>query len=107
MKITIQSVHFKVDKVFEEFAEEKFSKLDKFFFDEPNVHLIIKKERYNYIVEAEVKSKTGSLFIKENSDDLSMCVTKIVDKLKNKASKLHDKKIDISHKSEQKNLIQL
>ncbi len=104
MILTIQYVHVEVDKVFEEFANEKFAKLEKFFFDEPRIHLIIKKERFNFIVEAEIKSKTGSIFIKETENDLSACIVKIVDKLKNKVSKLHEKKIDISHKGEQKDL---
>ncbi|MCL5674337.1 MAG: ribosome-associated translation inhibitor RaiA [Candidatus Omnitrophica bacterium] len=104
MILTIQSVHVKVDKAFEDFANEKFAKLEKFFFGEPTIHLIIKKERFTFIVESEVKSKTDSIFIKETSEDLSTCVTRIVEKLKNKVSKLHEKKIDIAHKSELKNL---
>lgn len=99
MILNIQSVHVKIDKDFEDFVNEKFSKLEKFFFDEPTIHLIIKKERFHFIVETEVKSKTGSIFLKETSEDLSTCVTSIVDKLKNKVSKLHEKKIDIAHKS--------
>ena len=94
MKFRIQLVHTQVDANFEVFLEQKFSRLEKFFFDEPQVTVIIKKERFAFTIEAKIQSKGTPVFAKETANDLNSGVEALVNKLKNSLSKLHDRKVD-------------
>ncbi|MFA5645174.1 MAG: HPF/RaiA family ribosome-associated protein [Candidatus Ratteibacteria bacterium] len=98
MKFQLQTIRVKVDRNFEEFAEKKFARCEKFFFNEPSITLTVKMEGDLYVVVANAKSKNGTIFVKEEGNDLNESVERLVKKLKNQAIKTHDKKVDMSHK---------
>jgi putative sigma-54 modulation protein len=98
MKFHVQMVHAQVDKSFETVVEEKFSRLEKFFFEEPQVAVVIKKERFAYTIEAKIRTKGAPIFAKETDTDLTTAIDALVNKLKNSLSKMHDRKVDRTHK---------
>lgn len=88
----LQPVHVHLDFGFEQLAEEKFSRLERFFSGEPEVHLIVKKEKFEFIFEAKIRYRSRVIFMKTSSNNLNAGLDDLINKLKNHLSKLHDKK---------------
>jgi len=101
MRFHLQAVHVKVDRNFEAFAREKFERCEKFFFSEPTITLIIKQEGDVYLVEAKAQSKHGTVFVKVEDEDLNRGVEMLVRKLKNQIIRIHEKKVEMSHKPQE------
>jgi putative sigma-54 modulation protein len=94
MDFHLQTVHVQLDGSFESALEEKFSRLEKFFFREPHVTVIVKKERFAYTIEAKIQTKGAPVFARETAVDLNAGVDNLIRKLKNQLSKMHDRKVD-------------
>jgi ribosomal subunit interface protein len=92
MIFRLQPVHVQIDSGFENFAAEKFTRLERFFTGEPEVHLIVKKEKFEFILEAKIQYRSLNIFMKTKSSNLNTGLDDLVNKLKNHLSKLHDKK---------------
>ncbi|MGB9642147.1 MAG: ribosome hibernation-promoting factor, HPF/YfiA family [Candidatus Ratteibacteria bacterium] len=88
----LQPVHVQLDSGFEQVAEKKFSRLERFFPGETEVHLLIKKEKFEFIIEAKVRYRRNVVFMKTSSNNLNTGLDDIVNKMKNHLSKLHDRK---------------
>ncbi|HOK79914.1 MAG TPA: HPF/RaiA family ribosome-associated protein [bacterium] len=88
----LQPVHVQLDSGFEQLAEKKFSRLERFFPGEPEVHLLIKKEKFEFIIEVKIRYRKKVTFMKTSSNNLNIGLDDIINKMKNHLSKLHDKK---------------
>jgi len=87
-----------IDKTFEEYLTAKIEKLGRFMFDEGKVELYLKREGPEYISEMTVHTKHFTFFLKEQADNLTGSVETLLDKMKVKLQKTHDKIIEKSHK---------
>ncbi len=92
MAFRLHLVHAQVDAGFERFAQEKFSRLERFFPGEPDINLIIKKEKFQFVIEAKIQSRRSKTFMKTSSNNLNAGLEDLINKLKNHLSKLHDRK---------------
>ncbi|MCM8821674.1 MAG: HPF/RaiA family ribosome-associated protein [Candidatus Omnitrophica bacterium] len=88
----LQQVHVQLDSGFEELAAEKFARLERFFSAEPEVHLIIKKEKFEFTIEAKIQCKRSKTFMKTSSNNVNAGLEDLINKLKNHLSKVHDRK---------------
>jgi len=88
----LQPVHVQIDSGFENFAAGKFSRLERFFTGEPEVHLIVKKEKFEFVLEAKIQYRSLNIFMKTKSNNLNAALDDLVNKLKNHLSKVHDRK---------------
>lgn len=86
-----QPVHVYLDSGFEDIAAEKFSRLERFFSGEPEIHLIVKKEKFEFILEAKIQYRKSKTFMKTRSDNVNTGLDELVNKLKNFLSKRHHK----------------
>ena len=102
MAFNLRLVHVQVDDRFEEIAEKKFSKLNRFFKGEPDITLIIKKEKFEFIMEAKIQYRRSKIFMKVNSNNLNAGLEKLVDKLKIYLSKEHQKRRSKKNKTGKK-----
>lgn len=100
-----QPVHVQLDSGFEKIAEEKFSRLERFFHGEPEVHLIIKKEKFEFILEARIQHRTSKIFMKTKSTSVNAGLDELIDKMKNHLSKIHHKKHDKKNKKFEKSIL--
>ncbi len=96
MNIKIHS-KLEINHQFQDYIKEKIQKLQKFIFDEGSVEFYIKKDGPFYISEVNLHTKSFTIFLKEKEHDLNKCVELLIDKLKTKLSKIHDKIIDKTH----------
>ncbi|MCM8758546.1 MAG: HPF/RaiA family ribosome-associated protein [Candidatus Omnitrophica bacterium] len=88
----LQPVHVHLDAGFADIAAEKFSRLERFFSDDPEVYLIVKKEKFEFILEAKIQCRKTKTFMKTRSNNLNAGLDELVDKLKNSLSKDHDRR---------------
>ncbi len=87
-----QAVHVHLDPGFVKIAEEKFVKLEKFFPGEPEVYLIVKKEKFEFLIEAKIQYKSFNTFMKTRSTNVNTALDELVDRMKNYLSKKHNRK---------------
>ncbi|HPP66825.1 MAG TPA: ribosome-associated translation inhibitor RaiA [bacterium] len=92
MNFYLRPVHVQVNPEFERFAEEKFSKLERFFPGQTDITLIIKKEKFEFLMEAIIQYRRSKIFMKTKSNNLNAGLEELINKLKNQISKFHDKK---------------
>ncbi|MCM8824570.1 MAG: HPF/RaiA family ribosome-associated protein [Candidatus Omnitrophica bacterium] len=88
----LQSVHVTLDSGFEKVAAKKFSRLERFFSSEPEVNLIIKREKFEFVLEAKIQCRRSKIFMKTSSNNVNVALEDLINKLKNHLSKVHDKK---------------
>ncbi len=100
-----QPVHVQLDPGFEEIAEEKFSRLERFFPGEPEVDLIIKKDKFEFILEAKIQYRRSKMFMKTKSNNVNAGFDELINKLKNSLSKIHDRKHDKKNKKYNKAIL--
>lgn len=87
-----------LDASFREYLTAKIEKLGRFIFDEGSAEFHLKKEGPQFISELRVHSKHQTLFVKEQSPDLNTSVELLLDKVRNKLRKAHERVIDRSHR---------
>lgn len=92
MAFRLHPVHVQVDSGFEQFAQEKFSRLERFFPSEPNINLIVKKEKFEFTLEVKIQYRHSRIFMKTSSNNLNAALEDLINKLKNHLSKIHDRK---------------
>lgn len=90
MEIKIHS-EVQIDKNFENYIREKIEKFKKFIFDEGYVEFHIKKDGPLFLTEIYLHSKNISIFLKEKDNDLNKSVEILLDRVKRKLVKTHDK----------------
>lgn len=99
MAFRLHLVHVQVDSGFEQFTKEKFARLERFFPGEPDIDLIIKKEKFEFTIEVKIQYRRSRTFMKTNSNNLNVGLEDLINKLKNHLSKIHDKKHNKKNKT--------
>ncbi|MCX7705576.1 MAG: HPF/RaiA family ribosome-associated protein [bacterium] len=88
----LQPVHVYLDPGFEDIAVQKFSRLERFFPSEAEIYLIVKKEKFEFILEAKIQCRKSKTFMKTSSNNINTGLDELVNKLKNFLSKDHYRK---------------
>ncbi|MDD3725580.1 MAG: ribosome-associated translation inhibitor RaiA [Candidatus Ratteibacteria bacterium] len=87
-----------IDKNFEEYIRDKFTRLKKFLFDEGSAEFHIKREGATYISEIKIHSKGYNIFLKEKDNDINKSVENLFDRVKEQVRKTHDKVVAKKYK---------
>ncbi|MCM8788155.1 MAG: HPF/RaiA family ribosome-associated protein [Candidatus Omnitrophica bacterium] len=101
----LQTIHIQLDSGFEKLASEKFSRLERFFQGEPEVHLILKKEKFEFTIEAKIQCRRSKTFMKTSSNNVNAGLEDLINKLKNHLSKVHDKRHSQKNKKYDRNIL--
>src|SRR3989304_1083990 len=95
MQIRITARHLQLSNGLREFAENEISRLEKYFDQILNCHLILDTERYKQVAELTVKVYGTVLTSKFKASDMRVAIEQVVEKaetqIKKYSSRLKEK----------------
>lgn len=96
MQVKLTSRHFELDDGLRAFAQQEISKLERFFSNIIDAHLILDQEKSRLTVELTLKVYGTVLVAKSNGFEARAAIEKVTDimqrRLKRYKAKLQDKK---------------
>lgn len=106
MNIIITGRHFDVTEPIKAYAEEKISRLDKFFTKILDAHAILAVEKFRHIAEITLFGKELKITATKTTQDMYASIDKAVESLDNQLRKFHERikehKIKKAHKVKDK-----
>lgn len=91
MRIRITARHFDLNKQFETYIEKHIKKLDRFFNNVIEAHIILSLEKHRHITEMIIYLYNNTLRAKEEANDFYSSVDKAVDTLRRQLKKYKEK----------------
>lgn len=73
------------------FAEKKLSKLERVLRENPDIHVILTREKHRHLSEIIVKARLGVMTVKSNGADFESSLALAADRLLAQARRLHEK----------------
>lgn len=104
MNITISGKDLKATEAIKDYAEEKFSRLEKYFGEDFDVNLTIRTQREEQIAEVSVKAKSDTYRAVTSHKDLYASIDKDVDILEGQIRKTKTRKERANREDSIKNL---
>jgi len=98
MKVDITARNIDLTPALKEFAEEKLTKLDRLLVEPLEAHVVLSIVKHRHIAEIQIKSRTATLSGTEETDDLYVSISEVVDKLERQALKHKEKIRDHKHR---------
>ena len=98
MNIDITGRHVEVTPALREFSEDKLGKLEKLLDGPLEAHVVLRIAKHRHIAEIQVKSRNLALSGAEETDDLYVSISEVVDKLERQALKHKQKVRDHKHR---------
>lgn len=93
MQINLTGHNIEITDSLRRYIEEKFTKLERHFEQINNVHIILKVEKTNQIVEAKLHLNRGEVFATAEHEDMYAAIDSLVDKLDRQVIKHKEKLI--------------
>lgn len=93
MQINLTGHNIEITDSLRLYIEEKFTKLERHFEQINNVHIILKVEKTNQIVEAKLHLNRGEVFATAEHEDMYAAIDSLVDKLDRQVIKHKEKLI--------------
>lgn len=81
MQLRITTRHFDMNGDLREFAEKNFAKLERFFENILDCHLILTKDRYQQVAEGTLKVYGTVITSKVATNDMHASVERLVEKI--------------------------
>lgn len=103
MQLRITARHFDMNGNLKEFAEKNFAKLERYFENIVDCHLILTKDRYQQVAEGTLKVYGTLITAKVATNDMQASIEKVAEKME-KQLKRHKEKLKTK---DQKKLNQL
>jgi len=91
MKIKITGRHINVSENLKDHAEKKISKLEKYFQQLIDTHLIFYKEKLDHVAEVIIHGDAVQFHAREKSSDFYSAIDLLVDKLESQVARYKDK----------------
>ena len=91
MQLRITARHFEMNGNLKEFAEKNFAKLERYFENIIDCHLILTKDRYQQVAEGTLKVYGTVITAKVATNDMHASVEKLADKLEAQLKRYKDK----------------
>ena len=91
MQLRITARHFEMNGNLKEFAEKNFVKLERYFENIIDCHLILTKDRYQQVAEGTLKVYGTVITAKVATNDMHASVEKLADKLEAQLKRYKDK----------------
>ena len=91
MQLRITARHFDMNGNLKEFAEKNFAKLERYFENIIDCHLILTKDRYQQVAEGTLKVYGTAITAKVATNDMHASVEKLADKLEAQLKRYKDK----------------
>ena len=91
MRITITGKNFNTYKHLEDTIEKKFEKLEKYFSDDIDAHVVLSQERGKDKIEVNINAKGAQFRTEQVAEDVYEGIDKAIDKLSRQMSKLKGK----------------
>ncbi|MCI0405438.1 MAG: ribosome-associated translation inhibitor RaiA [candidate division Zixibacteria bacterium] len=91
MQLRITARHFDMNGNLKEFAEKNFAKLERYFENIVDCHLILTKDRYRQVAEGTLKVYGTVITAKVATNDMHASVEKLADKLEAQLKRYKDK----------------
>lgn len=98
MQLRITARHFEMNGNLKEFAEKNFAKLERYFENIIDCHLILTKDRYQQVAEGTLKVYGTVITAKVATNDMHASVEKLADKLEAQLKRYKDKLKTKDHK---------
>lgn len=93
MQINLTGHNIEITDSLRLYIEEKFTKLERHFEQINNVHIVLKVEKTNQIVEAKLHLNRGEVFATAEHEDMYAAIDSLVDKLDRQVIKHKEKLI--------------
>lgn len=93
MQINLTGHNIEITDSLRRYIEEKFTKLERHFEQINNVHIVLKVEKTNQIVEAKLHLNRGEVFATAEHEDMYAAIDSLVDKLDRQVIKHKEKLI--------------
>jgi putative sigma-54 modulation protein len=98
MRVDITGRHIELTPALREFAEEKLAKLERLLDGAIEAHVVLSIIKHRHIAEIQIKSRSAVLSGTEETDDLYVSISEVVDKLERQAQKHKEKIHDHKHR---------
>jgi len=98
MRVDITGRNIELTPALHDFAEEKLGKLERLLVGPIEAHVVLSIMKHRHIAEIQVKSRTATLSGTEETDDLYVSISEVVDKLERQALKHKEKIHDHKHR---------
>jgi putative sigma-54 modulation protein len=92
MQLRITARHFDMNGNLKEFAEKNFAKLERYFENIVDCHLILTKDRYQQVAEGTLKVYGTIITAKVATNDMQASIEKVAEKME-KQLKRHKEKL--------------
>ena len=99
MQLNITGQHIDLTEAMQEYVKTKIAKLERYFDNVTNVHVILSVEKKNQKAEATVHVAGGDLFAESTDENMYAAIDSLVDKLDRQIKK-HKEKLTDHHRSE-------
>jgi putative sigma-54 modulation protein len=99
MQITITARHFELTNAIRDYVESACEKLDKYFDQIINLHVILTLDNTRNICEISLHASKFSLQSESEENDMYLAIDTTVDRMENQLKKLKDKVTDHKKKS--------
>ncbi len=91
MQLRITARHFEMNGNLKEFAEKNFSKLERYFENIVDCHLILTKDRYQQVAEGTLKVYGTLITAKVATNDMLASIEKLSEKMEAQLKRYKEK----------------
>ncbi|MCF6218788.1 MAG: ribosome-associated translation inhibitor RaiA [Gammaproteobacteria bacterium] len=99
MQLNITGQKIDLTEAMQEYVKNKIARLERYFDNVTNVHVILSVEKKNQKAEATVHVAGGDLFAESTNENMYAAIDSLVDKLDRQIKK-HKEKLTDHHRSE-------
>jgi putative sigma-54 modulation protein len=88
MDIITTARHFELTPAVRQHAEKRLRKLERFLNGIQEIHLIIKKEKYRYVTEVNLRANGANVISRDESADILSSIDRVVDRVERQVKRL-------------------
>ena len=93
MDITVTFRHVDSTESLKEYAEEKLSKMDKYFDYPIEAHVVLAAEKFRRIADVNLNVNGTVIKAEEETEDMYSSIDQVMDKIEKQVKRFRDKKI--------------
>ncbi|SDH31237.1 putative sigma-54 modulation protein [Vibrio xiamenensis] len=94
MQININGHHIDLTDSMQDYVNDKFQKLERFFDHITNVHVVLRVEKVTQIAEATLHVSQGEIHASADDENMYAAIDSLVDKLTRQLNKHKEKLIN-------------
>ena len=94
MNIEITGRHMEISTSLREYTEKKLKKIEKYFHQLADIHIIMYIEKVDHVVEAVINGNGGKFYAVEKANDMYSSVDKLIHNLEKQLVRYKEKHFD-------------